>query len=389
MEQPDRPVHAEPLHFRHRQMDYMDYSHAVLAAEHVGRYAFAAPLCAGKRVLIVARGEGYGAFILARHGAAEVVSVDIAEEGISVGQKRFARDGVEFLVGDALDLSRILGNRTPFDIVISFETIGHVSDPRRFLDGLRRMLTPGGVIVLSCPNDAPESTRGDTSQLNLRTYTLADFQQLTTDVLGPAARWYLGTPLQGVVIAEPSSSLLHRDPSLLAVSLETSPGHVLGTQSNLRAMPESCAFYVGIWGSSGNAVHVVVPTSRHACLEPWWALKLFKERVAFLEEQIGELRRASMVEKTRLSIQSLKERVASLVASLEGQIAESVLAKTQLEEAYQTIAHLRQIESSRGYWLLQRYYVLAGAPITGPVIQLVRRVARSVLHLIRRLRAAS
>jgi 2-polyprenyl-3-methyl-5-hydroxy-6-metoxy-1,4-benzoquinol methylase len=388
MEQPDRPVRAEPLHFRHRQMNYMDYSGAVLPAEHVGRYAFAAPLCAGKRVLNVARGEGYGAFILARHGAAEVVSVDIAEEGISVGQKRFAHDGVEFLVGDALDLSRILGNRAPFDIVTSFGTIEHVSDPRLFLDGLRRMLTPGGVIVLSCPNDALESTRGDTSQLDLKTYTLADFQQLTTDVLGTAARWYLGTPLQGVVIAEPSSSLLHRDPSLLAVSLETSPGHVL-VQSNLRATPESCAFYVGIWGSSGNAVHVVVPMSRQACLEPWWALRLFKERVAFLEEQIGELRRASMVEKTRLSIQSLKERVASL----EGQIAElgraSVVEKTRLAEAHQTIAHLRQIESSRGYWLLQRYYVLARAPITGPVIQLVRRVARSVLHLIRRLRAAS
>jgi ubiquinone/menaquinone biosynthesis C-methylase UbiE len=387
MKQLDGSVRGESLHFRHGQIDCIDYCNDVRAMEHLCRYVFAAPLCVGKRVLNVACGEGYGAFILARHGATEVVGVDIAEEAIAVAQKRFARDGVEFLVGDAVDLSGTLGNRAPFDVVISFETIEHVSDPRRFLDGVRRMLTPYGVIVLSCSNDALNNT-GNASQHDLKTYTLTDFQELTTDVLGTAARWYLGTPLQGVVIAEASSSRRHddsRDPSLLADSLKTSSGHVLPAQ----VTPESCAFYVGIWGSPGDAVHVAVPVSRQACLEPWWALELFKERVAFLEEQIGDLRRASIAERTRLSTQSLKERVASL----EGQIAEfervSAVEKDRLEEAHQSIAHLREIESSRGYRLLQRYYVLAGAPITGPMIQLMRRVARSVLHLIRRLCAES
>src|SRR5262249_37559623 len=108
-------------------------------------------------------------------------------------------------------------------------------------------------------------------------------------------------------------------------------------------------------------------------------------------EQIGELRRASMAEKARRGAQSLKERVAFL----EEQIAElrraSMVEKARLipPQASQAILRLREIESSRGYRLLQSYYALAGSPVTGPVIQRLRRIARPALHLVRRLRAVS
>ena len=167
MEQSGKAVCAERLHFGPGQMDY----NAVLAAEHVSRYAFAAPLCAGKRVLDVACGEGYGAFMLAGQGATEVIGVDIAEEAISAARDRFACGCVEFLVGDALDLPDLLGKRAPFDVVVSFETVEHVSDPHRFLNGIRRVLAPGGVILVSCPNDALETARGVTNQFHVRTHT--------------------------------------------------------------------------------------------------------------------------------------------------------------------------------------------------------------------------
>jgi hypothetical protein len=74
--------------------------------------------------------------------------------------------------------------------------------------------------------------------------------------------------------------------------------------------------------------------------------------MAFLEQQVAELGRASQIDKARLE-------------------------------------HLREIESSRGYRLLRRYYLLAAAPVTGPVIRLLRRVARRVLHPVRGLCTAS
>lgn len=38
------------------------------------------------------------------------------------------------------------------DVVASFEVIEHLYSPRAFIDVCRRMLRPGGLIVLSCPN---------------------------------------------------------------------------------------------------------------------------------------------------------------------------------------------------------------------------------------------
>ena len=38
------------------------------------------------------------------------------------------------------------------DVVVSFEVIEHIFDPKAFVTTLRRILKPGGLLVLSCPN---------------------------------------------------------------------------------------------------------------------------------------------------------------------------------------------------------------------------------------------
>src|SRR5207244_3069057 len=53
-----------------------DIHYGWLMKDHLARYHFAAPYCADKRVLDVATGTGYGANILRKQGAAEVVAVD-------------------------------------------------------------------------------------------------------------------------------------------------------------------------------------------------------------------------------------------------------------------------------------------------------------------------
>jgi SAM-dependent methyltransferase len=273
----DKAMCVERLHFHPGAMEY----HAQRAAEHRSCDAFALPVCVGKRVLDVACG------------------------------------GVELLTGDALDLSAVLENRAPFDVTVSFATIEHLSDPRRFLDAIRRLLAPRGIIVLSCSKDASERARAITNPFHLSTYMFDQFQESTTRVLGPVTRWYLG-PLQGIVTAEASFSLLRYD------------SWVKQRQERLN------------------------------------------EHVAFLEEQIGELRQASRLEKQR------EERLKEHVAFLEEQIGELRRA-SRLEKArhvpqhvHEAILRLREIESSRGYRLLRRYYALASAPVTGPIIRFLR-----------------
>jgi glycosyltransferase involved in cell wall biosynthesis len=99
------------------------------------------------------------------------------------------------------------------------------------------------------------------------------------------------------------------------------------------------------------------------------------EHVAFLEEQIASLRRASLVAKARTVPQAALRREIESSADLRLRETES-----------SADLRLREIESSRGYKLLQRYYALAGAPLTGAVIGLMRGAARRVLHLARRIR---
>ena len=122
-----------------------------ISFEHWHRYLWSVPLCAGKRVLDVACGEGYGAALLAET-AAQVTGVDADAETIAHARDAYARDNLAFRCGPAQDLP--LPGDEVFDVVVSFETIEHLSeeDQRRFLAEVRRVLTPDGVALFSTPN---------------------------------------------------------------------------------------------------------------------------------------------------------------------------------------------------------------------------------------------
>ncbi len=259
----------------------MDY-HAMHVAEHVSRYAFAAQLCAGKRVLDVACGEGYGAYLLAKLGAKSVLGVDISEEALAVARQKFAGDNVMFLAGDALQLPELLAEHDNFEVIVSFETIEHVTDAARFLQGVRQVLAPGGVVLLSCPNDAQNREGAVPNPYHVRTYSFAEFQQSASAILGPDGRWYLGTPIQGMIVAEANSSLLSNsrvDSMLLTEMSGPDAGYLLPAQININVCTQNCSFYIGVWGAAPQSVHVASPMSRDAQMEPWWALEWFKSEL--------------------------------------------------------------------------------------------------------------
>src|SRR5512145_1849337 len=78
-----------------------------IAYEHWHRYAFAAPLAAGRRVLDAACGEGYGSALLARAGA-QVLGVDISLDAVAHARSRYAgQAGLRFEPGDATALDHL------------------------------------------------------------------------------------------------------------------------------------------------------------------------------------------------------------------------------------------------------------------------------------------
>lgn len=120
----------------------------LIRAEHEGRYRWAAGAVQGKEVLDAGCGVGYGAAMLAEAGAARIVGLDVSPEAIEDATVRAGSIG-EFVLGD---LERLPFKPRSFDVVVCFEAIEHVRRRELALDELRRVLRPGGVLIVSSPN---------------------------------------------------------------------------------------------------------------------------------------------------------------------------------------------------------------------------------------------
>ena len=124
----------------------------VLSCEHRHRYEFAARLCAGRRVLDLCCGSGYGTAILAAP-AREVVGVDNDAATIDAAQATIGRTlpNASFEVADALAyLAGDLAAR--FDVLVCFEGLEHLHDLDSVLTRLRDHAERGLRIVASVPN---------------------------------------------------------------------------------------------------------------------------------------------------------------------------------------------------------------------------------------------
>lgn len=117
--------------------------------EHWHRYHFAAPFAAGKAVADVACGEGYGSALLARK-ALEVAGIDASAETVALARRRYGGPpNLRFLEGrcEAMPLGK-----ASVDLVVSFETLEHLEEPRALIAEAARVLRPDGVLMVSTPN---------------------------------------------------------------------------------------------------------------------------------------------------------------------------------------------------------------------------------------------
>jgi 2-polyprenyl-3-methyl-5-hydroxy-6-metoxy-1,4-benzoquinol methylase len=114
---------------------------------HRARYAFAARFAAGKRVLDLACGTGYGSDMLAKAGAASVQGVDVSQDAVAYARKRYATPGITYHCLNGMDMKA----DQPFDMVVSLETLEHIPDVYGFMHHLITLLKPGGMLVASVP----------------------------------------------------------------------------------------------------------------------------------------------------------------------------------------------------------------------------------------------
>jgi SAM-dependent methyltransferase len=138
--------------------------------EHITRYRFAASFVQGKRVLDIACGEGYGAAALSAAGAQQLIGVDVDADTCEHARQTYRVDARQ---GSAEDIP--LADAS-VDVIVSFETIEHLSSPHRFLEECHRVLAPGGQIVISTPNQPVYDARTPANPFHHHEMTLEEFR---------------------------------------------------------------------------------------------------------------------------------------------------------------------------------------------------------------------
>lgn len=185
----------------------------------VTRYGFAAHLAAGGDVLEVGCGRGQGLGWLAQ-GARRLVGADYTAALL---------DGARRHYGERIPLVRLTGDALPFraasfDVVVALEAIYYMPDPAGFARECRRVLRPGGAVLVATVNPAwPDF---NPSPLSTR-YLTASMLEATLGAAGFAVELSAAFPVRRHTGFERTVSLVKRTAVRLRVMPRTMKGKTL------------------------------------------------------------------------------------------------------------------------------------------------------------------
>ena len=145
--------------------------------EHTARFVFAARFVEGKTVIDCACGEGFASAMFAEAGASHVHAFDSSPAAVSAACARIPSSRITCGVADGRRLP--LGD-SEADVMVSLETIEHISEDQAFLEEACRVLKPDGVFICSTPNRAvtnPGSSLTDKpwNRVHVREYDETEF----------------------------------------------------------------------------------------------------------------------------------------------------------------------------------------------------------------------
>jgi ubiquinone/menaquinone biosynthesis C-methylase UbiE len=316
--------------------------------EHWHRYCLVQPLARGLAVLDAACGEGYGSYLLAR-GAREVVGIDIAAEAIAHARSRYAAANLRYVEGSCTALP--LADAS-IDLVVSFETIEHLREQQEMLAEFRRVLAPGGVLVISSPN-APIYSEGgkNANHFHVRELTRDELASLLTPLFAQQ-HWYCQRIVaHSAFWAEAADPAARRMGSMLAL---------VGDDIEAKAEPAPPMYFVVVCGADGVALPRLPELSlfddgrqslyldytrallreRQLCWEELDARKVAEERLAELIGTVNDLadeRRTSAALASRVT--ALEEAQRTFQRDLDGAHAALAGVRTERDEARTALDH--------------------------------------------------
>jgi ubiquinone/menaquinone biosynthesis C-methylase UbiE len=129
---------------------------------------FRLPAAAGGRAVDLGCGTGVHTAVLAERYK-EVLAIDLSEPMLAWARGRRARSNIRY---EQRDLSEVTVERDgPFDLIFSAYTLHHVPDLEAALQQMRRMLRPGGqIVVVDVVDDRRRVPRGWLRRQALRAF---------------------------------------------------------------------------------------------------------------------------------------------------------------------------------------------------------------------------
>ena len=289
---------------------------ADLLNEHLARYAFAARLARGKRVLDAGCGAGYGSAELAQ-SALSVVGVDIAAEAVDHARRHYQLPNLQFQQASCTALSHPDG---AFDLVVAFEVIEHLPNWRDFLLEARRVLAPTGQFIVSTPNKlyyGESRSRAGANPFHEHEFEFDEFRAELSSVF-PYISLFLENHVEGVAFRPVEAG-------------ETAEVRVDGGDSQ----PPESHFFVAVCAhrpQTGNPTFVYVPRAANVLRER-------ETHIALLE---GELRQKDdWLEAAKRDLADLDRQHRDLLAEME---ESNRWAERLTEELQASGARVRQLQ---------------------------------------------
>jgi len=324
--------------------------------EHWHRYHFARRWVAGREVLDVACGEGYGTALLARD-AASVVGVDVSAKAIAHAQSVYAN--VSNARFECASCTKLPLADASVDVAVTFETIEHIEGQEAFLAELARVLRPSGLLVLSCPNRLEyRDKRGFDNPFHVKELYREELAKLV-GARFPHSAWYGQRPSFFSLIAPESKAAagevveVEESNPADASSQLANPLYFLLTASREAAVVASAPPVVSVLADRGDWVHRDYEKVMRD-------LQVTVERGEALERQVSDRERSiSTLQEEVRSLQHAHEELRDALAQRE-----QALAKSESESAMRADAiavREREILRRRGWrWWLRLPFVRLG-----------------------------
>jgi 2-polyprenyl-3-methyl-5-hydroxy-6-metoxy-1,4-benzoquinol methylase len=157
-----------------------NYTDKVTEHSHIQRYDLASGFVNDKMVLDIACGSGHGSYLLADQGKAkEITAIDLDAETIRYASFRNQHPNINFLQGDAMKFCR----ENYFDVIVSFETIEHLSDANSFLENINRSLKKDGIFIVSTPISGKALDSSPSNVYHIQEWGFKNFHHLVAEHL--------------------------------------------------------------------------------------------------------------------------------------------------------------------------------------------------------------